>query len=517
MSILDETQVNREKVIEEFTERKRIGSEIYVFLFITSTFLLSLAAFWNFQERFWNRVVYDVGSWTYVIAKYPIDEFPSEDFIGDILGQVLLFTLMSVIFTVSSVYYIYVQYRKHRSVRTLAATSVLSGLMFLAAFWGRFSIDYHPTDWIITEMDTISSDVWSFAGITLPNATAAGAEKVQFLGNTLMFDMVLTGAVFVIAVAISILLVIEKFIEKRRGPRITKARKRDLNFYMGYFFLYLILFLFLVYTILPIFYTFILSMSDAADIRGEGYLPASPLENFIVNYSSVIFIINKNTSSFSVSFLISVGLGVGTAIGGLMVALPAAYSISRFKFRGRSTFQFLVLATQMFPGVILIIPQYLIWTQLGFFSGDETLKVLGLALAYFVGAIAYNIWMMKGYFDTLPYDLEEAALIDGETEFGTFVKVALPLAVPGMVAVSLFTFLFAWNEFALAALFIGEKRPESTLPLMFFLYQNEAAPDNPVYYELLSAFSILAALPILVTFMLLNRMLTGGLTSGGIK
>jgi len=124
---------------------------------------------------------------------------------------------------------------------------------------------------------------------------------------------------------------------------------------------------------------------------------------------------------------------------------------------------------------------------------------------------------MKGYFETIPIDLEEAALIDGAGRLGTFFRIAIPLAKPGMVAVLIFTFLTAWSEFVLARTFIGETAPQATLPLLFYNYQNTAAPDNPIFFELLAPYAVLVALPPVIMFLLLQKELAAGAVAGGIK
>ena len=272
---------------------------------------------------------------------------------------------------------------------------------------------------------------------------------------------------------------------------------------------------FLVYTLFPVIYTLLVSLSSQEDLRAQT-LATDPVHNFVLNYSAVIFTRSVGKSSFQTAFVNSVMLGVGTAIGGLSISLPAAYVIARYRFKGKSPIEFLILATQMFPGIILLIPQFLIWKELGLLATTQR-KLFGTLLAYFAGSVAYTVWMMKGYFETIPRDLEEAAYIDGSSDIMTFLRISIPLAAPGMVAVGIFTFLGAWNEFALAQIFIGEKNPSSTLPLLFYDYQDTSAPDQKPYFQLLAAYSILVALPIIIIFLSLQKLLARGVTAGGVK
>ena len=504
--------------------------EIASFLFIAFTFTFQLGAFWNYQVRIWNRVPYSVGSWTYSIAFYSSDLYPSTSYIQYILSQVILMFLTSLVFTIAMYRFLSSVMEKRHDLRLYIALTLISLTMLFTQIWAWKSLSLAPGGWLKKELDTLNTDGWKLGILPLPLNTS-GSARYTFL-NALLLICIVSGLISTLLTAIVLSKKIKQLEIKREELEKTSQKlPKTKSQIIGSFVFYVVLISFLVWTVTPVIYTFLLSLSDAADLRNKNVLPHNPLDNFFINYSSVIFVLNKNSSSFSSSFVISLQLGFFTALGGLSIALPAAYAISRFRFHGRNATQFLVLATQMFPGIILLIPQFIIWAKLGFFSGDRTIhflglkilvpggdmKLLGLLLAYFVGAIAYNVWMMKGYFDTLPYDLEEAALIDGSSTIGAFLRIALPLSAPGMVAVSIFTFLGAWNEFALAQIFVGEKNQFSPLPLMFYEYQNTSAPDNPPYFELLSAFSILAALPIMIVFMSLQKLLTGGWTSGGVK
>ncbi len=490
-------------------------------------------AFWNFQLKIWNRVTYIVGQWTSPPPLFPRGDYPTDVYVPQILSNLIVMTLMGGIFSISVLYFYFkVDYSK--GLKPSMVMVLISYFLWFLAFWTGESYKITPNNWLVNELNSLSSHAWQFVGIPLP-MSATYSERDLLFQLILNLNIWVLFSISMIGTVLSVKRYRSNLKLDQVGKIQDKSRKnlfQNLNFSLTSLFTFLILILFFIYTVVPIVYTLILSMSNAVDIQKQSIVPSDPLGSFVRNYSSVIFIINPNSSSFSSSFMISLVLGFGTSLGGMFISLPAAYAISRYKFKGRNTSKFLVLATQMFPGIILLIPQFIIWKNLGFFGGGReiylfsiplfyidggTFKLSGLLLAYFVGALAYNVWMMKGYFDTLPYDLEEAALIDGSTDLGAFLRIAIPLSAPGMVAVAIFTFLGAWNEFALAQIFVGEKNPSSSLPLMFYLYQNTSAPDNPPYFQLLSAFSILAALPIMVVFMSLQRLLTGGITSGGIK
>ncbi|MCK5342120.1 MAG: carbohydrate ABC transporter permease, partial [Candidatus Heimdallarchaeota archaeon] len=277
---------------------------------------------------------------------------------------------------------------------------------------------------------------------------------------------------------------------------------------------YIILLLYLLFTLIPVYLAIKVSISTVSDLSLQ-INPTEPFFALIQNYSSVLFTVSLDEPAFSSAFMNSIIIGIGTGVLGLSVSLTAAYALARIDFGGNKFITSLILATQMFPGLILLIPQYVIWTNLGLLERD--LVVFGLLLASASGAAAYCTWMMKGYFETIPIDIEEAAYIDGAGRFATFIKIAIPLAKAGIVAVLVFTFITSWQEFVLARTFIGETDPRATLPLLFYNYQNTAVPAAPVFYELLAPYAVIVALPIVIFFMLLQKQLAAGAVAGGVK
>lgn len=156
----------------------------------------------------------------------------------------------------------------------------------------------------------------------------------------------------------------------------------------------------------------------------------------------------------------SLAITVGTATVGLILAATSAYAFSRYKFRGRGLGLTFLFATQLIPGIMLLVPIFLLAAQL-----KLTGTYQGLVIAYSVTAIPFSIWILKGYYDTVPVDLEEAALIDGCSEFQAFRKVLLPLSVPALAIVFLFNFLAAWGEYFTARVLVGGKEELLTWPL----------------------------------------------------
>ncbi len=226
------------------------------------------------------------------------------------------------------------------------------------------------------------------------------------------------------------------------------------------------------------------------------------------NFSHVLF---KQDDSNHYVFLYqlwnSVIVSVVTTLIGVLLACTAAYGFARLKFVGREMGLQAFLVTQMFPGVVMMIPLYIILGELGL-----TDNVMGLVLVYSVSALPFCVWNLKGYFDTIPKELEEAAVVDGASRFKIFTTVVLPLARPAIAITALFSFMTAWNEFVLAATFMNNEI-NYTLPVALKQYVGEQS----VQYGYFAAGAILVSIPIMALFFALQKHLVGGLTAGGVK
>ncbi len=204
----------------------------------------------------------------------------------------------------------------------------------------------------------------------------------------------------------------------------------------------------------------------------------------------------------------SLVITVGTASVGLILSATSAYAFSRYKFRGRSLGLTFLFATQLIPGIMLLVPIFLLAAQL-----KLTGTYQGLVIAYSVTAIPFSIWILKGYYDTVPIDLEEAALIDGCSEFQAFRKVLLPLSLPALAIVFLFNFLAAWGEYFTARVLIGGKEELLTWPMGVQRFQQQFQTQ----WADLSASAIIVSVPIVVLFVYVSKYLVSGLTLGGVK
>jgi arabinogalactan oligomer/maltooligosaccharide transport system permease protein len=196
----------------------------------------------------------------------------------------------------------------------------------------------------------------------------------------------------------------------------------------------------------------------------------------------------------------------------LIVATSAAYAFSRWRFVSRNAWLMIFLALQAFPAVLTLVPIFQILATISRSTPVNLLNLSGLILAYTSGALVFTIWNMKGFFDTIPYDMEEAALIDGCSPTQAFLRVILPISTPGLAITALFGFLAGWNEFPMANVIL-QRETLYTLPVgLYGLQDNYRVP-----WGWFAAGSIMAAIPVMIMFFIAQRYLVGGLTAGGVK
>lgn len=197
----------------------------------------------------------------------------------------------------------------------------------------------------------------------------------------------------------------------------------------------------------------------------------------------------------------------GATILTTLLCVPAAYAFARLRFYGRKTLLFTLLVVQMFSPIIVVIVLYKIVVALKLY---DTLSSLIIVNAVFT--LAFAIWMMNGYFSTIPKEIEEAALIDGCSRFQSMTRITLPIAMPGVVTVIIYTFITAWNEFMFALTFVSstEKRP-LTLGLYNFVGRWQ------ISWHYLMGAALLAIIPVILLFMVIEKQLVQGLAGGAVK
>ena len=203
----------------------------------------------------------------------------------------------------------------------------------------------------------------------------------------------------------------------------------------------------------------------------------------------------------------SLVVSVATTLIGLFLASTSAYAFSRLRFPGRKTGLMMFLVVQMFPATLIMIPLYVILDRLGLLD-----SLAGLVLVYSTTAIPFCVWMLKGYFDTIPREIEEAAWIDGATRFQMFWRIVLPLSRPALAVTALFSFMTAWNEYILAETFLS-RETSYTLPVMLQHYVG----SHSTQWGKFAAGAVLVSVPVMALFYLLQKHLVSGLTAGSVK
>jgi arabinogalactan oligomer / maltooligosaccharide transport system permease protein len=264
---------------------------------------------------------------------------------------------------------------------------------------------------------------------------------------------------------------------------------------------HLVLIVFCVIFVFPIYQIVKVSLeSSGAMLSTEFHL--LPEGATLSNYAKVV-----GDPRFSRSVLNSFIYAGGTTLVSLVVAVSAAYAYSRMRFRGRKTTLWAMILLQAFPGIATVVPLYILFSRFGLIDTYQ-----GLIVAYTAGTLPFSIWMMKSFFDTIPKEIEEAALVDGATINQAFIRVVLPLSLPGIAITALFGFISGWTEFILAITFINS---EELQPLSVVLYG--IIGRNTTEWSYFAAESVIFALPVVFCFLFFQRYLIGGLTVGSVK
>ena len=236
--------------------------------------------------------------------------------------------------------------------------------------------------------------------------------------------------------------------------------------------------------------------------RARGILPW-PAHFSVKNFVDVM-----TEQPFGRWLLNSVLVSVMTTLLGVFLACTAAYAFSRFRFPGRDGGMLAFLVSQMFPGTLMLIPLFIIivkWLGLGN-------TFWGLVIVYATTAIPFCVWMLKGYFDTIPIDIEESAVIDGASRQTIFLRIILPLSTPAIAITALFSFMTAWNEFILASVFLeSESMYTAPVGLRFFVGGFSSQ------WGFFAAGSVIVSLPVVILFLYLQKYLVSGLTAGSVK
>lgn len=250
----------------------------------------------------------------------------------------------------------------------------------------------------------------------------------------------------------------------------------------------------------PILYAFMLSISAGSGALSSGFFPKKvTFHNYVGIFTEEPFL--RWTMN-------SVILSVGTMILSMICAVPAAYSYSRYRFKGRKQMLKILLVLNAFPQILTMFAIFKLYRDLGWLNTRW-----GLIVIYAGSMCIFSIWNMKGYFDTIPIEIEEAAKMDGATDRQLMIKIILPLARPAIIVTAVMVLIFVWNEYLFSTTFLLDQNSYS---LAGGLYQLQTG-DYSRSWPLFTAAAMLVSLPILIIFFIIQKYMVSGLTAGGVK
>ncbi len=278
------------------------------------------------------------------------------------------------------------------------------------------------------------------------------------------------------------------------APRVLKYARRAI--------LYVLLLIAVAWAVIPLLWVFISSLKPDTETYSfeQTFLPRQPT---LENYSKLFEVTN-----FGRWMINSTILAVATTLIVIVLSALAAYSLSRFKFRGFETFSQLTLLTYMMPPIILVVPMFLLLSRLGL-----TNSLIGLLAVYVGIRIPFGMWVLRSYFFGIPRELEESAMVDGCTRFQAFYKVVLPQAVPGLISTAIFIFSVTWHEFLFASilLFSGSTQTLSAGVASFI------AEDWIPSWGMVMAAGVMISMPLVLFYIFLQRYLVAGWGGGAVK
>lgn len=259
------------------------------------------------------------------------------------------------------------------------------------------------------------------------------------------------------------------------------------------------------FALLPVYVMVSSSLKPLEDVTGK--FQWIPSEITIRPYFDI-----WDTVPLAHYFMNSLMVAGAATVLSVTIAVFSAYAVSRYRFKGKRVFTVTVLSTQMFPGILFLLPLFLIFVNIGNSTGVALYGSRGgLILTYLTFSLPFSIWMLIGYFDSIPRDLDEAAMVDGCGPFGALFRVVVPAAIPGIVAVSVYAFMTAWGEVLFASVMTNDETRTLAVGLQGYATQND------VYWNQIMAASLVVSVPVVAGFLLLQRYLVAGLTAGAVK
>ena len=262
-----------------------------------------------------------------------------------------------------------------------------------------------------------------------------------------------------------------------------------------------------IFAVFPIYFIVVTSFSTLpiASITAHALLP-NPSQLTTSSYNSILFHLSPSFLSLLTNSMIFAGSS--SAIG-LLLAAFTGFALSKFNFPGRRTFVYFILLISLFPSFVMILPFYLMFAKLGLID-----TYLGLIIPYSAGAVVFSGILVKNYLDSIPDDIEEAALVDGMSRTEAFFRVLIPLCLPVLGLAAFLAFLGPYTDYALAHVFITTNDKWTLALGLYNINQSDTGAQN---YGLVTAFAILMSLPIVAFYMVFQRYIIGGLTLGAVR
>jgi multiple sugar transport system permease protein len=270
-------------------------------------------------------------------------------------------------------------------------------------------------------------------------------------------------------------------------------------------FRWIVLVLLSIFVVVPLWVMITSSLKNLGDVQSS--FTWFPTKLTIEPYIDI-----WKTVPLATYFLNSIVVCTIATVVSLIIAIFAAYAVSRWNFKGRNVFSTAILSTQMFPGVLFLLPLYLIFVNLDQLLGIQLVGTqLGLIITYLTFVLPFSIWMLSGYFETIPRELDEAAMVDGSGPMGALFRVILPSARPGIVAVGIYSFMTSWGEVLFASVLTNGNSQTLAVGLQQYSTQTN------VYWNQIMAASLVVSIPVVVAFLIVQRQFVAGLTAGAVK
>jgi multiple sugar transport system permease protein len=291
--------------------------------------------------------------------------------------------------------------------------------------------------------------------------------------------------------------------EKTQAPRPPRRAKKASAGPGTPWWLWLVVAAIVLFCLFPFYWLINISLKTGPDLASSDLIPPSPS---LDNYEAIF-----ENADFTRALLNSAIVSIITTVLALVVGSFCAYALARLKFKGKFWILALVLSITTFPAIAIAAPIFKLWSDIGLFNQEFG---LGLIPPYLTFALPLAIYILTSFFKEIPKDLEEAALVDGATNFQAFYKIVIPLAAPGLATAGILTFIFAWNEFLLAVTLTSS--PEArTVPAAIAFFVGATQFEVPI--GTISAASVVISVPLIIMVLVFQKRIVAGLTAGAVK